>query len=146
MENGDLRKYVKRFGKLKERDACRFFQQMIAGVEYLHSINIAHRDIKPQNILLDENFNIKIVDFGLGCTYNPGDLIQSSWGSPLFTAPEVITWKPYDGLGADLWSSSITLFYMLTGTYPFRDKVVANLYAKIKKGDFEVPDFLSDDA
>lgn len=54
---------------MREREACKFFQQIISGVEYIHRLNIVHRDLKPENLLLDENKNIKIVDFGLSNTY-----------------------------------------------------------------------------
>jgi len=53
---------------LKEKDACKFFQQILNGVEYIHKLRIVHRDLKPENLLLDDNQNIKIVDFGLSNT------------------------------------------------------------------------------
>ena len=58
-------------GRLTERESCRFFHQIIDGVDYLHKLGIVHRDLKPENMLLDTNHNIKIVDFGLSNTYDP---------------------------------------------------------------------------
>jgi 5'-AMP-activated protein kinase catalytic alpha subunit len=57
---------------LPEIEACKLFQQIIAGVEYIHSLNIVHRDLKPENLLLDHSNNIKIVDFGLSNTSSKG--------------------------------------------------------------------------
>ena len=55
--------------RLKDKEACKYFQQIISGIEYLEKMNIVHRDMKPENLLLDHNMNIKIVDFGLSNTY-----------------------------------------------------------------------------
>ena len=66
---GELFNYIVKKKRLENREACRFFHQILAGIEYLHSIKICHRDLKPENLLLDENMNIKIVDFGLSNTY-----------------------------------------------------------------------------
>jgi serine/threonine protein kinase len=56
--------------RLTEEEGCRFFHQMISGLEYMHRLKIVHRDLKPENMLLDAHKNIKIVDFGLSNTYS----------------------------------------------------------------------------
>jgi 5'-AMP-activated protein kinase catalytic alpha subunit len=66
---GELFEYIVKRKKLKEQEAVRFFQQIISGIEYIHKSGICHRDLKPENLLLDEQNNIKIVDFGLSNTY-----------------------------------------------------------------------------
>ena len=55
--------------RLEETEACSIFQQIMAGVEYLHNSKIAHRDLKPENILIDYDNQVKIIDFGLGAIY-----------------------------------------------------------------------------
>lgn len=55
---------------MTEKESCRFFHQIIDGVDYLHRLGIVHRDLKPENMLLDNEKNIKIVDFGLSNTYS----------------------------------------------------------------------------
>ena len=67
---GELFDYIVKKTRIPEQEACKFFQQIIAGVEYIHSLNIVHRDLKPENLLLDSNNNIKIVDFGLSNTFS----------------------------------------------------------------------------
>jgi len=66
---GELFDYIVQVQRVKEHEACRFFQQIIAGVEYISRLNIVHRDLKPENLLLDYNKGIKLVDFGLSNTY-----------------------------------------------------------------------------
>ena len=66
---GELFDYIVKYTKLKEKEACKFYQQIISGVEYMHNLNIVHRDLKPENLLLDHEKNIKIVDFGLSNTF-----------------------------------------------------------------------------
>ena len=59
----ELFEYITNKGKLSEIEACKFYQQIISGIEYLGKIKVVHRDLKPENLLLDENNNIKIVDY-----------------------------------------------------------------------------------
>lgn len=94
-EGGELFDYIVKQKKLKETEACKFLQQILSGVEYIHKIKICHRDLKPENLLLDENSNIKIVDFGLSNTYKKGELLKTACGSPCYAAPEMIAGKKY---------------------------------------------------
>ena len=61
----------------------------MGAIDYLHKLGFAHRDIKPSNILLDESFNVKLIDFGLGNLYNSGEQLLTACGSPCYAAPEV---------------------------------------------------------
>jgi 5'-AMP-activated protein kinase, catalytic alpha subunit len=72
-------------------EACKIYQELIEGIEYLHKLHIVHRDLKPENLLLDENKNIKMVDFGLSNTYKKDELLKTACGSPCYAAPEVIS-------------------------------------------------------
>ena len=88
-EGGELFKFIVKNKRLSEPVACRFFHQIIDGVEYLHKHRIVHRDLKPENLLLDKYNNIKIVDFGLSNLYNKGEQLKTACGSPCYAAPEV---------------------------------------------------------
>ena len=87
--------------------------------------------------------NLKIVDFGLSNTYKTGQTLKTACGSPCYAAPEMIAGKRYNGIEVDIWSSGVTLYAMLCGFLPFEDPDTALLYKKILKGDFELPDFLT---
>jgi len=140
---GELFDYIVRKDRLSEKEACRFYNQIVAGIEFLHSKGIAHRDLKPENLLLDKQKNLKIVDFGLSNTYKVGQTLKTACGSPCYAAPEMIAGKRYNGIEVDIWSSGVTLYAMLCGFLPFEDPDTALLYKKILKGDFELPDFLT---
>ena len=66
---GELFDYIVKKQRLTEAEGCKFFQQIISGIEYLHELGIVHRDMKPENLLLDHDGQIKLVDFGLSNTY-----------------------------------------------------------------------------
>ena len=90
---GELFDYIVKRKKLKEPEACKFFQQIISGVEYIHKCGICHRDLKPENLLLDEGKNIKIVDFGLSMKQkltNQRVVESEKVGTILYMAPEQI--------------------------------------------------------
>jgi 5'-AMP-activated protein kinase catalytic alpha subunit len=141
---GELFDYIVLKRRLNELEACKFFQQIISGVEYLHKLHIVHRDLKPENLLLDYNKNIKIVDFGLSNIYGKGELLKTPCGSPCYAAPEMISGKKYSGLMVDIWSCGIILFGMVCGYLPFDDQNNEVLYKKIANGDYKIPSFVSD--
>mmetsp|Transcript_40684 Transcript_40684/g.36128 ORF Transcript_40684/g.36128 Transcript_40684/m.36128 type:complete len:137 (+) Transcript_40684:550-960(+) len=101
--------------------------------------------MKPENLLLDYNKNIKIVDFGLSNTYKNGELLKTACGSPCYAAPEMIAGKKYQGLNADIWSCGIILFATVCGYLPFEDPNTSHLYKKILNCQYSIPKFVSDD-
>ena len=126
--------------KLEEREACYLYQQIVSGIEYLHEIKVAHRDLKAENLLLEQD-ELKIIDFGLSNNYsNENDqLLSTVCGSPCYAAPEMLSGKMYKGGPVDVWSSGIILYYMLCGNLPFNDTSEDKLYKKICKGKFDKP-------
>ena len=142
----ELFEYITEKGKLDEIESCKYYQQIISGIEYLGKIKVVHRDIKPENLLLDENDNIKIVDFGLSNEYPKNELLSTACGSPCYAAPEMINGDKYNGLKTDIWSSGIVLYAMLCGYLPFEEESNEELYKKIIEGKFDTPKFLSKDA
>ena len=132
--------------KLNESEACKYFQQIISGIEYMHRMCVAHRDIKPENILITFTKEIKIVDFGLSNTYKKGTFLSTACGSPCYAAPEMLEGKKYRGLSVDIWSCGTVLYMMLTGKLPFEDDDKVQLYKKIITGQYVLPEFLSRNA
>ena len=140
---GELFDYIVANTRLKEKEACKYFQQIIQGVEYLHKLGIVHRDLKPENLLIDHEKNIKLVDFGLSNTYEEGETLKTACGSPCYAAPEMIAGERYHGSRVDVWSCGVILYAMICGYLPFEDPDTAKLYKKILRGDFTIPKFVS---
>ena len=144
----ELLNYIEKNDNLSEKDICKIYQQLISGIEYMHEIGIAHRDLKLENILLNNKKDIKIIDFGLSNSYdkNSDELLHSSCGSPCYAAPEMIKGIEYRGINTDIWSSGIILYLMLCKSFPFNDKNNSKLYKKILSGKFNIPNNLSNEA
>lgn len=108
-------------GCYTEDDAKELFIQIMEGVEYLHSMNIAHRDIKPQNLLVTKEKKVYIMDFNVSFKNNnmgqPFKMMTKT-GTVTFSAPEIFIQKVYDEK-VDIWSAGIVLHMMLCGQVPF---------------------------
>lgn len=141
---GELFDYIVAKGRVPELEACRFFHQIIAGLEKVHAMNIVHRDLKPENLLLDEHKNIKIVDFGLSNVFRQGQLLKTAFGSPCYAAPEMIAGHSYVPHLCDLWSCGVILFALVCGYLPFEDQNTSALYKKILAADYKTPKFISE--
>jgi len=117
-EKGDLQEFLNG-RKMKEKHALHYFYQILQGLNYLHSNNIIHRDIKPQNILIDKYNVCKIADFGFARYKEEDTLLKTVCGSPLYMAPEIIKKQHYTE-SADIWSAGVLFYQMLTGSHPFK--------------------------
>ncbi|XP_004299667.1 PREDICTED: serine/threonine-protein kinase SAPK2-like isoform X2 [Fragaria vesca subsp. vesca] len=119
---GELFGRICNAGRFSENEARFFFQQLISGVSYCHSMQICHRDLKLENTLLDGSTapRVKICDFGYSKSLLQSQP-KSTVGTPAYIAPEVLSKKQYDGKIADVWSCGVTLFVMIAGAYPFED-------------------------
>lgn len=115
VKGGELfNKVVK--GKLKKDVARKLFQQLISAIDFCHSRGVYHGDLKPENLLLDENGNLKISDFGLSALAKSkcqDGLLYTTCGTPAYVAPEVINRRGYDGAKADIWSCGVILYVLL---------------------------------
>jgi serine/threonine protein kinase len=120
--NTSLNNYIKmkQGRRLDERESKRIFAQLVKGVYYCHSKNIVHRDIKLENILLDEKLNVKLIDFGFSIIKMPSKKLNIFCGTPSYMAPEIVSKSQYSGPEADIWALGIVLFLMLCGYFPFK--------------------------
>ena len=143
-EGKDLLDYILTKSKLSEEESLKYFQQLINALFYLHSQNIAHRDIKIDNMLLDRNRDLKLVDFGLSTKYPDDNLLDQPCGTVVYAAPEVLQGREYHGMLADVWSSGIVLYGMLSGYLPFGEQDDEINRQNIIMGRIRFPSFFSD--
>lgn len=136
LPGGELYDLILKKQRFSEDDGRKFFQQLVFALEYCHMHNVVHRDVKPENILLDENQNIKLGDFGLANYFKDGHFLHTSCGSLNYAAPEILTGNPYSGPEVDVWSAGIVLFTLVCGYLPFDESNVSTLFQKIKQADF----------
>jgi len=147
-EAGELFEEVAKNEKLTEDHARRYFRQLISAVKHCHSRGVFHRDLKLDNLLLDENDNLKVTDFGLSAVkkqIRPDGLLHTVCGTPSYVAPEILAKKGYDGAKADVWSCGVVLFTVTAGYLPFNDYNITVLYRKIYRGQFRFPKWMSCD-
>jgi serine/threonine protein kinase len=140
---GDLFSHIVAEGMFAEHRARLLFRQIAEALSYIHSKDIAHRDLKPDNILIDREFNAKLADFGLCHVTNSKQLLQTPCGSPLYAPPEILSGQGYDGKAADIWSLGIVLYAMVTGMLPWSSENQIELFRQIKECPIEIPPHLS---
>ncbi|NWI51810.1 PASK kinase, partial [Calyptomena viridis] len=115
----DLFTFIDYQPNLDEPLASYIFRQLVSAVGYLHCRNILHRDIKDENIVIAEDFTIKLVDFGSAAYLEPGKLFYTFCGTIEYCSPEVLSGKPYYGPELEMWSLGITLYTLVLGENPF---------------------------
>ncbi|XP_024070139.2 PAS domain-containing serine/threonine-protein kinase [Terrapene carolina triunguis] len=115
----DLFTFIDNQPDLDEPLASYIFRQLVSAVGYLHCRNILHRDIKDENIIIAEDFSIKLVDFGSAAYLEPGKLFYTFCGTIEYCSPEVLLGNPYQGPELEMWSLGITLYTLLFGENPF---------------------------
>ncbi|NWS33739.1 PASK kinase, partial [Polioptila caerulea] len=115
----DLFSFIDNQPNLDEPLASYIFRQLVSAVGYLHCRNILHRDIKDENIVIAEDFTIKLVDFGSAAYLEPGKLFYTFCGTIEYCSPEVLSGKPYHGPELEMWSLGITLYTLVLGENPF---------------------------
>ncbi|KAM6138257.1 cGMP-dependent protein kinase 1-like [Phoenicopterus ruber ruber] len=137
--------------KLRE---LRYFEEPLAvfccacvveGLEYLHAHGIVYRDLKPENLMLDQRGYIKLVDFGFAKELGRGEKTYSFCGTPEYLAPEMLRQEGHD-FAVDFWMLGILTFELLVGRPPFHSADPRQIYSRILDGILSFPTFLSEAA
>jgi carbon catabolite-derepressing protein kinase len=135
--------------RLPEHAVRRVFGQLVAALSYCHARGVAHRDVKPQNVLLDGNGALKVSDFGLSAlpdSLRDDGRLHTACGTPAYAAPEVLRRKAYDGAKADAWSCGVILFVLLAGHLPFDDANITDMCRRAHRREFQFPEWVSQPA
>ncbi|XP_048590414.1 PAS domain-containing serine/threonine-protein kinase isoform X2 [Nematostella vectensis] len=117
----DLFEFIDRQPALDEPLCAYIFRQLVSAISFLHNQNILHRDVKDENIILDEKFNIKLIDFGSAAYMEEGKVFSTFCGTMEYCSPEVLMGNKYRGPELELWSMGVTLYTLVFGENPFYD-------------------------
>uniref|UniRef100_H0X8H2 Serine/threonine-protein kinase 33 n=2 Tax=Otolemur garnettii TaxID=30611 RepID=H0X8H2_OTOGA len=157
-EDGELKEILHKKGHFSENETRWIIKSLASAIAYLHSNDIVHRDLKLENILVKSSFidannelnlNIKVTDFGLAVKKHGRSeaMMQSTCGTPIYMAPEVINAHDYSQQ-CDIWSIGVIMYSLLCGEPPFLASSEEKLFELIRKGElhFENPvwDSISD--
>ena len=128
-------------GRYSEKDAANIMQQILRGLEYCHNEhNVCHRDLKPENFLFkseDSEEGLKIIDFGLSRFSEDNMAMTTRVGTPYYIAPEVLARKYTKA--CDMWSIGVIMYITLSGYPPFFGDCDQEIFASIKKGEYDYP-------
>ncbi|KAJ8725542.1 hypothetical protein PYW08_003725 [Mythimna loreyi] len=142
----ELHSILAKEGCLNEDQVKKITWDLVSALYYLHSHRVLHRDLKPQNVLLDSTGRAKLCDFGLArIMTNATHILTSIKGTPLYMAPELIEEKPYDHQ-ADLWSLGCIVYELIAGQPPFCTMSIWQLVRMIRHKPVQWPSFISTEA
>jgi len=120
LPRGTLLQLLHSCGRFSEDEASAFFAQIVAAVQYLHdTAGVIHRDLKLENVMIDDDFRLKIIDFGLAVQCQDSAL-DHKYGSAPYLAPELLSGSPCSK-ESDIWSLGVILYALVTGLFPFGD-------------------------
>ncbi|KZT03715.1 Pkinase-domain-containing protein [Laetiporus sulphureus 93-53] len=142
---GELFDYLVEKARLDESETRIIFGQLCLAVAYVHSKGIVHRDLKLENVLLDEHCRVKLGDFGFTREFERGMLLETFCGTTGYASPEMLLAKKYLGPEVDVWSLGVILYTLLTGMLPFDDDDEDIMKQKVIEGEFEDPEWLSEE-
>ncbi|KAL1139815.1 hypothetical protein AAG570_006792 [Ranatra chinensis] len=136
---GELFHYVSQQGRLTEAQSVHIVRQICEAVSHMHSQNIAHLDLKPENVLLVKKSDmpvVKVIDFGLSHRLDTVAEIKAMFGTPEFVAPEVVNFEKLT-LATDMWAVGVITYILLSGASPFLGDTVQETYSNVSSATYE---------
>ena len=144
--NGNLYTLIETSNRGKSLDFTllkKLIIQTIEIIKYLHSKNIIYRDIKPENLLLDKDNNIKLCDYGWATYFTPGNILTTYCGTPEYVSPEMLNKRPYNQK-VDIWAIGVLIFELVFGYAPFSSNYNEERFNNIKNCKIKWPKDIND--
>jgi len=139
MEGGELYEEIIQRSTFTEAEAAIIVKQLLEALVYLHARQIAHRDLKLENLLLAKKgeLTVKLADFGLSRLFKPGGEMYTACGTPFYVAPDILLATDETGYGSnvDMWAVGVLLYILLSGRLPFSGDSDDELYKAILEGN-----------
>jgi tribbles-like protein len=144
----DLHSYIRRKRRLRETEAAQLFAQIVCAIKRCHRRGVVLGDLKLRKFVFADQQRTRLVLEGLEDAFLLDDVsddrLTEKHGCPAYVSPEILSSVPgYSGRAADAWSLGVVLYTMLFGQYPFHDTVAAQLFGKIRRGRYTVPETVS---
>ncbi|XP_030764794.1 testis-specific serine/threonine-protein kinase 3-like [Sitophilus oryzae] len=135
-DNGSLLDIIRKDQLIDETRARKWFKQLVYAIDYCHDRGVVHRDVKCENLLMDEGWNVKLSDFGFARGHmkpkNGNPILSETYcGSYAYASPEILRGIPYQPQHADIWSMGVVLFAMVFGRLPFDDSDYKELIKQV---------------
>lgn len=140
---GSLKDVITKVGFIRPPLLYELCRQIMEALAYCHEKGVAHRDVKPANILIDKYGRAKLADFGIAQHFPKTQLSQMFGGSLVYLSPEVLKKKPFDPMMADIWSLGVTFFEMASGNLPWEGDTPQALEKAIFSQKVNIPDHFS---
>ncbi|KAL5711828.1 calcium/calmodulin-dependent protein kinase [Ranunculus cassubicifolius] len=121
-----------------ESEAISVVTQLMKALAHCHRRGVAHRDIKPDNILFDSRNRLKLADFGSADFFSEGNSLSGLVGTPYYVAPEVLSGRDYNEK-VDVWSAGVILYIMLAGIPPFYGESATEIFEAVLRGNLRFP-------
>ncbi|GAA5928413.1 hypothetical protein JCM10213_005729 [Rhodosporidiobolus nylandii] len=139
--NGSLLDLLRARRRYSEPEARFYLTQLCGACDYMHANSVIHRDLKLGNLMLDENMDLRVGDFGLAALVKfKGERKKTICGTPNYIAPEILfDQKAGHSFEVDIWSIGVILYTLLIGRPPFQTKDVKNIYRKIRDNAYTFP-------
>uniref|UniRef100_A0A1B6MS62 cAMP-dependent protein kinase n=1 Tax=Graphocephala atropunctata TaxID=36148 RepID=A0A1B6MS62_9HEMI len=135
---GDFYQFLMNHSPLSETDAKFYIGQLVLALEYLHNLEIIHRDVKPENVIMDALGYLKLADFGQCVRCYGNEKAWTMTGTPEYMAPEILNGRGYN-CSVDWWSMGVTAFEVCAGHRPFSHENKKKLYTLILNVKYSIP-------
>eukprot|EP01018_Ginkgo_biloba_P030540 Gb_32592 [translate_table: standard] len=137
-----FQRIVEKRSPFSENESAALLKSLMEALRYCHSKGVAHRDLKPDNILFKHNssfpHHIKLADFGHASSFSPGQRMRGIVGTPHYVAPEVLAGDEYNEK-VDVWSAGVVVYILLSGIPPFMGETPQEIFERVMRGHLRFP-------